>query len=148
MLDQALGAAGCGCATLDRAERARDPDEAEAYRDKGARERAVWRCPCGTGALPPGDPAELPGPAREALVAVEHLTGARGLTTCPLFYARLPWVRDAVEARKWAERGELRSYAGAPSRVLLDAISAVDAGIAARQAADEHERELKRKTKT
>jgi len=142
-----MGAAGCGCAILDRSEREPDPQVAATQRERGERMRRVWCCPCGTREPPPESAEALPEAAREALDAVEHVTGARGLTTCPLFYARLPWVAEAVRARRWAERGDLRTRYPDPPAVLLDAIDAVDAGIGARQAADEHERELKRKAK-
>lgn len=147
MLESALGPTGCGCAQIERAEREPDPDGAAVLRASGERLQRVWQCPCATGREPPASAEGLPAPAQEALEHVERLCGGGGFTTCPLFYARLSWVRESVRARRWAERGELRAYTGEPTRVLLDAIDAVDAGIGARQHADEIERENKRKAK-
>lgn len=133
----------CGCELLRRAER--DDDETRPQlEDSGRARQANWRCPFG-GHDMPDDVEQLPAPAQETLVAVERLTGARGLTTCPVYYARQPWVREACNARRWAERGELRSRYGEVSGVLCEAIDLVEHSIAARMGDDGERAKSKRK---
>lgn len=84
------------------------------------------------------------------LRGVEALCGAGGLTTCPLYYLRLPWVHRAARARKWAERGQLPVVEPHPPNALIEAIDEIDGALSAREQR-EHEarmRELEeRKTK-
>jgi hypothetical protein len=81
-----------------------------------------WRCPR---AGYQADPESLSPKHRETLVAVEKLTGAK-CSTCPNFYARMPWVHEAVNARRWRDKGALRERVGWPSTVLVRAIDLVD----------------------
>lgn len=131
----------CGCELLRRAER--EDDAREQLEDSGRARQANWRCPFG-GHEPFGEAEELPAPAQETLVAVETLTGARGLRTCPMYYARQPQVAEACRARKWAERGELRTRYGEVSGVLMEAIELVDYSIGARMADDSERARSKR----
>lgn len=125
----------CGCELIGRAERSNEPEVAAQMREQGEARQANWRCPFG-GHEPPANADELPGPAQETLEAVGTLTGVKCLRTCPLYYARLPQVAEACKARRWAERGELRTLYPDPPGVLLEAIDLVDAGISARMADD------------
>lgn len=127
--------APCGCEMEMRAERQADELHEAALREQAAVWQRRWKCPRAT-RQPPPDVVDLPQQAADALASVERLTGAAGLTTCPLHYARDPAVAEACKARKWAERGELRSAVGVPSAVLIDAIDLVDRSIAARHADD------------
>lgn len=124
----------CGCELARRAERESEEIRPELEEQAVARQRN-WSCPFGRHDLP-DDVSRLPGPAQETLVAVETLTGARGLTTCPLYYVRQPHVAEACRARKLAEQHLLTVRYGDVPGVLLEAIELVDAGINARLADD------------
>jgi len=132
----------CGCEMLRRAERIDDETRPQ-LEECGRARQAAWRCPFGGHDLP-DDAEALPAVAQETLVAVERLTGARGMRTCPTFYARQPWVREACAGRKWAERGELRTRYGEVSGVLCEAIDLVEHSIAARMADDSERARSKR----
>ena len=52
-------------------------------------------------------------------------------------YLNLSWVREAVNARRWRDKGQLQLRIGEyPSAALVAAIDAVDRGDNARQADD------------
>jgi len=125
----------CGCLTADRATDSA-PDEAAVARELGDARARAWRCPCATGEDPPQSADELHPLAQEAVDRVSALTGARGMTTCPLWYARLPWVGEACRERKWAERGLLAQRVGEAAPAYMDAIDCIDASVNARMADD------------
>ena len=133
----------CGCELLRLVERDDNDETRPQLEDSGRARQANWRCPFG-GHDMPDDAEALPPPAQETLVAVERLTGARGLRTCPMYYARQPQVAEACRARKWAERGELRTRYGEVSGVLMEAIELVDYSIGARMADDSERARSKR----
>jgi hypothetical protein len=101
----------------------------------------AWGCPFKTKRDP--DRSALSPKHLEALQATERLTGAK-CDTCPNFYARMPWVREAVAARNWRDKGSLRDRVGWPTRVLVTAIDAIDAADNARQFDDQERRERER----
>jgi hypothetical protein len=72
------------------------------------------------------DPSTLDAKCRDVLVAVERLTTAKGMRTCPCFYARTPWVHETRFARQWREHGSLRDRVGWPSIGLVAAIDLLD----------------------
>lgn len=138
-LAAAIAPVGCGCQMREDSAEDDDPIEAETFEQLAPDACERWQCPAADerawklarlGVPPPADADHLDDECREVLVAVERLTGARGLTTCPLFYTRLPSVHHAAAARRWAERGELRAKVGAPSAVLVHAVDLIDEGTA------------------
>lgn len=64
-----------------------------------------WRCP-GSSTAEPDEPPEDPEIVG-TLAAVERLTRAQGMRTCPLWYASQPCAHRAAHARKWREHGGL-----------------------------------------
>jgi hypothetical protein len=103
--------------------------------------KAAWGCPVGTNREPSRE--GLDETHVESLDAVERLTGVR-CDTCPNFYARLPWVSDAVVARRWRDKGQLQLRTEHPSAALVAAIDAIDRGDNARQVDDYERRERDR----
>lgn len=119
-----------------RAETEPDPVAKGVLESDAEPTQLAWGCPIKTGRAP--DRGALDAKHLEALQATERLTGAK-CDTCPMFYARLPWVREAVAALNWRDKGALRDRVGWPTRALVTAIDAIDAGDNARQR-DDHER--------
>jgi hypothetical protein len=133
--------APCGCAIEDAAARS-DPEAAAVLALDAIACKEAWRCPRATGCPPPRDASGLPPAQREALANVERLTGFKGGTTCPCFYASLDWVHEAVEAHDYWDKGQLQLIDDAPSSALLAAVRAVRLGISARKL-DDAERRLR-----
>jgi hypothetical protein len=102
----------------------------------------AWGCPKKTDRAPDKD--ALSPKHLEVLQATERLTGAK-CSTCPNYYLRLPWVREAVAARRWRDKGQLELRVGYPSAALVRAIDLIDAGDDARQYDDIKRRERDRK---
>jgi hypothetical protein len=117
---------------LHKAESETDSVAIEVLKRDGPIAQDGWRCPL---ANHQPDPAALDAKHRETLGAVERLTGAK-CETCPSFYARLRWVHEAVNARRWRDKGALRERVGWPSTALIRAIDLVDRGDNARQIDD------------
>jgi hypothetical protein len=94
----------------------------------------AWQCPI------KGYPLQettdhLPPTCHTALRAAEALTGASDFTTCPLAYARLPWVQETSAIYARLKDGiPLSDQVGAPSQVLLEALDCVREGVKAREA--------------
>lgn len=140
--DAAVGPVGCGCELREDAATAADESTRAALEAVAPAACERWQCPAADarawylaqlGVPPPETADHLDEGCREVLAAVERLTGAKGLTTCPMFYTRLPWVHAAARARRWAERGELRAAVGHPTAVLISAVDLVDRGIGRQQ---------------
>ncbi len=138
--------APCGCDLERCAASELDPAAAQTLEDAAPAAQDAWRCPnAGHGSL---DASDLDENHREALVAVGRLTGFRDAQTCPLWYARLPWVRRATEAWEWREKGCLDAIESPLTGAMRDAINAVRDGVNARQAYDlEQSRKPKRPAK-
>jgi hypothetical protein len=102
----------------------------------GVRDQEAWKCPRRD--LPrhaPPQPEPITSPqAKQALEWVANLTGAEGLCTCPLYYARLEWVSDVIRLRRWWKSGQLAQRLPHPSGVVVDAIDAIEDSITAREA--------------
>jgi hypothetical protein len=130
----------CGCQKLDEADKESDPNAAESLRSIGNDAATRWRCPRYTGEPAPEQPSE---DVRGTLIAVERLTGAKGLTTCPCWHASQQAVQVAACARQWAERGLLRERYGEPSLALMQGIELIDTALAARDREERKAREKK-----
>lgn len=129
----------CGCSIARDADKEPDEQAAQVLRESAAEYRRQWQCP-GAGGK---EPAECSLEARESLVSVERLTGTKGLTTCPHWYASRPWAHHAARARRWREHGHLDAVA-TPTSALVYAVEEIDAGVSARQQDDDERRERKR----
>ena len=94
----------------------------------------LWQCPLKGYRLQPTT-EDLPPVCHTALRATEALTGAGDFTTCPLAYARLPWVQETSAIYARLKDGiPLSDQVGAPSQVLLEALDCVREGVKAREA--------------
>ena len=123
----------CGCDLLERAKTTRDRRVKAQLLADGAKFQSVWKCPR-RAQVPKGEGPELPPAAREALDAVRDLTGAEGLETCPMYYARLEWVGDVVRLRRWFQKGQLHLREPHPPAALVDAIDCLEDSVAMREA--------------
>jgi hypothetical protein len=126
---------------LHRAGKEADAAARGVLESDGPLAKAAWGCPLGTTREPSRE--GLDATHVESLDAVERLTGAR-CDTCPNYYARLPWVHDAVTARRWRDKGQLQLRTEYPSAALVAAIDAIDRGDNARQVDDYERRERDR----
>ncbi len=138
----AMSPAPCGCARIEEAKKLRDKTERALKELDAIEERSAWRCPNYTNRPPPERIDDIGPDQREALRAVEDLTGCDGCTTCPRWYAGLPWVVEAVEAYGDSERGELLIEHPMPSAVLMEAIRLVRRGVNERERY-EHEQRIR-----
>jgi hypothetical protein len=128
--------AACGCDQVHDAETETDEVVRAIKKNDGPIAQNAWGCPFVTGRDP--DRESLDEDHEEALVAVENLTGVR-CSTCPNFYARMPWVREAIAASRWRDKGVIRERVGWPTETLVKALDLVDRGDSLRTR-DEYER--------
>jgi hypothetical protein len=89
----------------------------------------TWGCPVDPLGTAPPAAAALPERCRGALAKVETRFGARGLTTCPVWYAKAPWVHRAVEAFSVLDKSVFTALYPNPSRRFLRAVLAVRDGV-------------------
>lgn len=134
--------AQCGCDRL--AEAAKIEDDESRLDEVAAAERnqREWRCPCAGFPVPSDGDPPLAGPCASVAEGVSRLTGFENIKTCPLWYARLPWVDRVCRARVWQrmERGRLEDIEPVVSGALVDAILAVSDGVNAREMHEHEER--------
>jgi hypothetical protein len=131
-----LRGAECGCMTESEAAKDADPTSRQRCELDAIGEKIRWRCPRVTGENPPADSEWMDGTQSLVLEGVERLTGACGFTTCPVWYASLDYVHEAVRAYEWWDKGQLHLIEPNPSGVLVDAIGLIGRGIADRQRDD------------
>lgn len=137
--------APCGCELLDQANREALGPAREVLLEQAREAQQEWQCPRSGGPDPTREQTDSPLPKRchDALGNVARLTGIaaiEGARTCPCSYVMQPGVSTTLEARAWAERGELRAFCGDdPPATLFDAIGVVDAAVRARQRHDADE---------
>ncbi len=135
---------GCGCDIALEAASESDLTARKALRDGAEIIRKLWNCPGTHCSIEPeiSDSAET----RERLAAVEALTGAVGLKTCPHWYITRPAVHAVVEAYEWLEGGGIETRFGKnPPLALVQAVSLVRRSVQRREADDEKRREAERK---
>lgn len=137
--DAALAYAPCGCDLERRAQRERNAVvRAERLREAAeARER--WCCPYAG-----HEPRELPTEQREALGAIEYLTGWAGPPTCPRAALSQPGLLDALRLLPAIEHGTLPTLTHLPA-VLHEAAYACAAGKGERLEYEDKVREQRRK---
>jgi hypothetical protein len=138
----------CGCIALHEADRERLPEDAQLVRDGALARQLGWGCPERTGRPPPSSADDLHPLAQEVLARVADLTEARGLTTCPLYCTRAPWVAEVCAwRREAAEGGGLEPITGPPTQLQVEAIRTLNRAIAMRDA-DDRKRADEKRTKT
>lgn len=75
-----------------------------------------------------------------ALAAVEQLTGATGLYTCPNYYCLNTDIANIERLLEWKKSGQLALVlADSPSVALVEAMELIDKGLAKRKAIEEKE---------
>jgi hypothetical protein len=121
----------CGCDLLEEAKLVRDPRVKASKESDGKHWQEVWQCPRRSHPTPA---RPMDHRAKETLNRVCDLTMAEGLTTCPLYYARLDWVGDVVRLRRWFLKGQLHLRVPHPPAVLVDAIDCIEDSVAMREA--------------
>lgn len=135
---------GCGCDIALEAAKEKDYLTRRSLNEGAEIIRKLWNCP---GTHCSAEP-ELSNSTetRERLAAVEELTGATGLKTCPHWYITRPAVHAVVEAYEWLEDGGLETRFGKnPPLALVQAVSLVRRSVQRREADDEKRREAERK---
>lgn len=139
----------CGCVAQNEADREGNPDDARKLREAAQDRARGWCCPEATGRPAPDSADDLPPLAQEVLARVADLTEARGLTTCPLYCTRPPWVAEVCAWRREAsEGGGLEPIVGPPSQTQVEAIRVVNRAIAMRESDDRRRAAEKRNNKT
>lgn len=123
----------CGCDLIERAKTTRDRRVKDQLLKDGEHFQAVWKCPR-RAVIPKGESPDLPPAAVQTLEAVQDLTGAEGLQTCPMYFARLEWVGDVVRLRRWFQKGQLHLREPHPPGPLVDAIDCLEDAVAMREA--------------
>lgn len=146
-----MGRRPCGC-DLIRDARQTGGEEGETLEHFAKEYQREWRCPFSGEFAPPkrGDVAKLTDECRIAVEAVEGLCGLDepSFDTCPCYYARQPYVIEAINARWHAEHGGLSEYEPNASAALFDAIHLINGAVIARQnrEADEAKRRMEERT--
>lgn len=114
-LTKALGRrAPCGCQSAERAASIDDQDAREEELAAAREASRDWLCPR-VGCRP--DPDALGDGPREALTAIERLTGHR-FTTCPYAGAYEGWTYRAVEADELGYANVRAAYGSLPGTLV------------------------------
>ncbi len=138
----------CGCDVVRESEKEVHQGNREQKADAGRELQRQLNCPVPRNEPFPDDRSGLDALAARSLDAVERLTGACGLTTCPKAYACRPGVNAAMVYRNRRDLGWLAQTAPQelPAK-LVRQIEMIDYAKAQRDLAEQRAREAANKPK-